>query len=259
MSTTEQDLPSPVLEYLSAQNTLTLATASPAGTPHAATFLYVNEGPSLYFWSKTSAESARHIEQNPQVAFTIDEYTSDLTQTRGNYVVSWGNTQWAQQDQITGTPTVNLPVRFLRSAFGHYSINLASIADGTSSTVFMAEVLQGRDGDSRGLIWGPTANFMSRFTPNGTTDYYGVAVPSGSQGDQIGTGCVSEPSLGLPCGSVPFPWLDAFQGARSRHPGGVNVLFGDGSVRFLKNSINPQVWVGLNSIAGSEVIGQDSY
>ena len=83
MSTTEQELPAPVLEYLSAQNTLTLATASPAGTPHAATFLYVNEGPALYFWSKSSAESARHIEQNPQVAFTIDEYTSDLTQTRG--------------------------------------------------------------------------------------------------------------------------------------------------------------------------------
>ncbi len=83
MSTTEQELPAPVLEYLSGQNTLTLATASPTGTPHAATFLYVNEGPSLYFWSKASAESSRHIEQNPLVAFTIDEFTSDLTQTRG--------------------------------------------------------------------------------------------------------------------------------------------------------------------------------
>jgi uncharacterized protein YhbP (UPF0306 family) len=83
MSTTEQELPGPVLEYLSAQNTLTLATASPTGTPHAATFLYVNEGPSLYFWSKASTESSRHIEQNPLVAFTIDEYTDDLSQTRG--------------------------------------------------------------------------------------------------------------------------------------------------------------------------------
>jgi uncharacterized protein YhbP (UPF0306 family) len=83
MTTAEQELPGPVLEYLSAQNTLTLATASPTGTPHAATFLYVNEGPSLYFWSKSSAESSRHIEQNPLVAFTIDEYTDDLSQTRG--------------------------------------------------------------------------------------------------------------------------------------------------------------------------------
>jgi uncharacterized protein YhbP (UPF0306 family) len=83
MNTTEQELPGPVLEYLSAQNTLTLATASPTGTPHAATFLYVNEGPSLYFWSRTSTVSSRHIEQNPLVAFTIDEYTTDLNQTRG--------------------------------------------------------------------------------------------------------------------------------------------------------------------------------
>jgi uncharacterized protein YhbP (UPF0306 family) len=83
MSTTEQELPAPVLEYLSAQNTLTLATASPTGTPHAATFLYVNDGPSLYFWSKSSTESSRHIDQNPVVAFTIDEYTDDLSETRG--------------------------------------------------------------------------------------------------------------------------------------------------------------------------------
>jgi uncharacterized protein YhbP (UPF0306 family) len=83
MGTTEQELPGEVLEYLSAQNTLTLATASPSGTPHAATFLYVNEGPSLYFWSKAATASARHIEQNPLVAFTIDEYTDDLSQTRG--------------------------------------------------------------------------------------------------------------------------------------------------------------------------------
>jgi CRP-like cAMP-binding protein/uncharacterized protein YhbP (UPF0306 family) len=83
MGTTEQEIPGEVLDYLSAQNTLTLATASPSGTPHAATFLYVNEGASLYFWSKASTESSRHIEQNPLVAFTIDEYTDDLTQTRG--------------------------------------------------------------------------------------------------------------------------------------------------------------------------------
>ncbi len=83
MGTTEQELPGEVLDYLSAQNTLTLATASPSGTPHAATFLYVNDGPSLYFWSKASTESSRHIEQNPLVAFTIDEYTDDLSLTRG--------------------------------------------------------------------------------------------------------------------------------------------------------------------------------
>jgi uncharacterized protein YhbP (UPF0306 family) len=83
MSTTEQELPGPVLDYLAEQSTLTLATASPTGAPHAATFLYVNEGPSLYFWSRSTSVSSKHIEQNPMVAFTIDEYTNDLNQTRG--------------------------------------------------------------------------------------------------------------------------------------------------------------------------------
>lgn len=83
MSTTEQELPGPVLDYIGEQSTLTLATASPTGAPHAATFLYVNDGPSLYFWSRSSTVSSKHIEQNPMVAFTIDEYTNDLNQTRG--------------------------------------------------------------------------------------------------------------------------------------------------------------------------------
>ncbi len=79
----EDQLPGPVLEYLKSHNTFTLATASSAGMPRAATFLYVNEGPSLYFWTRTSTIVARHVEQNPLVSFTIDEYTTDLSQTRG--------------------------------------------------------------------------------------------------------------------------------------------------------------------------------
>jgi prepilin-type N-terminal cleavage/methylation domain-containing protein/prepilin-type processing-associated H-X9-DG protein len=45
----------------------------------------------------------------------------------------------------------------------------------------------------------------------------------------------------------------------SFHPGGVNVLMGDGSVRFLKDSVNPVTLRGLVSLAGGEVISSDSY
>ncbi len=79
----QDQLPGPVVEFLQSQSTLTLATASSAGIPRAATFLYVNEGPSLYFWTRTSTVIGRNIEQNPFVSFTIDEYTTDLSQTRG--------------------------------------------------------------------------------------------------------------------------------------------------------------------------------
>ena len=47
--------------------------------------------------------------------------------------------------------------------------------------------------------------------------------------------------------------------ASSRHPGGVNVLFADGSTRFIKSSISPQTWWALGTRSGAEVISADSY
>jgi prepilin-type N-terminal cleavage/methylation domain-containing protein/prepilin-type processing-associated H-X9-DG protein len=45
----------------------------------------------------------------------------------------------------------------------------------------------------------------------------------------------------------------------SRHPGGVNVLFGDGSARFLKNSTNPVVLSALCTRALGEIVDASSY
>jgi prepilin-type N-terminal cleavage/methylation domain-containing protein/prepilin-type processing-associated H-X9-DG protein len=47
--------------------------------------------------------------------------------------------------------------------------------------------------------------------------------------------------------------------ASSAHPGGVNVLLGDGSVRFVKNSIARTTWMYLGTKAGAEVISQDAF
>ncbi|MBX6315191.1 MAG: DUF1559 domain-containing protein [Isosphaeraceae bacterium] len=47
--------------------------------------------------------------------------------------------------------------------------------------------------------------------------------------------------------------------ASSRHPGVVNVLMCDGSVKAVKDSINPNTWWALGSCAGGEVISSDSY
>jgi prepilin-type N-terminal cleavage/methylation domain-containing protein len=40
--------------------------------------------------------------------------------------------------------------------------------------------------------------------------------------------------------------------ARSQHPGGVNLLTGDGSVHFINNSITPAIWQALATRAGSD-------
>jgi prepilin-type N-terminal cleavage/methylation domain-containing protein/prepilin-type processing-associated H-X9-DG protein len=50
--------------------------------------------------------------------------------------------------------------------------------------------------------------------------------------------------------SISYGW----KAARSRHPGGANVLLGDGSVSFVKNSINGAVWAAVGSRAGGEIV-----
>jgi prepilin-type N-terminal cleavage/methylation domain-containing protein/prepilin-type processing-associated H-X9-DG protein len=47
--------------------------------------------------------------------------------------------------------------------------------------------------------------------------------------------------------------------ARSYHPGGVNTLLGDGSVRFIKSPIDGMVWRSLGTVAGAEVLAGESY
>ncbi|MGC8640736.1 MAG: H-X9-DG-CTERM domain-containing protein [Isosphaeraceae bacterium] len=42
--------------------------------------------------------------------------------------------------------------------------------------------------------------------------------------------------------------------ASSNHPGGVNVLFMDGSVRFVQNSVNYLVWYAIATPNYGEVV-----
>jgi prepilin-type processing-associated H-X9-DG protein len=47
--------------------------------------------------------------------------------------------------------------------------------------------------------------------------------------------------------------------ATSNHAGGVNAAFGDGSVRFVKSTVDPVTWRALGTIAGGEVTSADQY
>jgi prepilin-type processing-associated H-X9-DG protein len=174
--------------------------------------------------------------------------------TKGNYAVSWGNTNWGQSYNNNA-----LAGQYLQSAFGHNGgLSFASVRDGLSTTVFMAEVLQAAINDVRGLMWSTIpggCSFMTRYTPNGTIDY----LNAGFVGDYLQSPfCTSDPAHGLPCTSGAGD-TTAFAGARSRHSGGINVLLGDGSVKFVKNSINAQTWIAVNSIQSGEVVSADAF
>ena len=56
-----------------------------------------------------------------------------------------------------------------------------------------------------------------------------------------------------------FTALRASMPPSSRHPGGVNVAMGDGSVRFVKDSVNLASWRALGTRAGGEILSADSF
>jgi prepilin-type N-terminal cleavage/methylation domain-containing protein/prepilin-type processing-associated H-X9-DG protein len=61
------------------------------------------------------------------------------------------------------------------------------------------------------------------------------------------------------CSSVGSGACSNISNVDSYHPGGANIGMADGSVRFAKNSVSQNTWWGLGTIGGGEVISSDSY
>jgi prepilin-type N-terminal cleavage/methylation domain-containing protein/prepilin-type processing-associated H-X9-DG protein len=200
----------------------------------------------------------------------VPAYT--FSPTKGNYGINVGNTDYG------GIASGKFPTLYLQAPFasntsgtGPLTITVASVTDGTSNTMFVSEILQGANDDTRGTVWFDdpgSGSYMTRFTPNGQLDFLGSGVNVdviasfvtgvGHSPPKPGELCDSQPVQGLACVNSSSEGA-AFGGSRSRHPSGVNTLFGDGSVRFVKNSINAKVWIALGSIGAGEVVSSDSY
>jgi prepilin-type processing-associated H-X9-DG protein len=60
-------------------------------------------------------------------------------------------------------------------------------------------------------------------------------------------------------GGRPYSGIASVMTASSRHPGGANIAFCDGSVKFIKSTINYGTWQGLGTRNGQEVVSADSY
>ena len=73
----------------------------------------------------------------------------------------------------------------------------------------------------------------------------------------------SDPGLngGINGAGTGRPWTGAANliAASSKHPGGVNTAFADGSVRFIMSTVSSQTWVSLGTRNGGEVISGSAY
>ncbi|MEW4568699.1 DUF1559 domain-containing protein [Tautonia sp. JC769] len=163
-----------------------------------------------------------------------------------NYGPNWGNTNLGQLN--VGDPTTD-GIRYLRAPFTVNRVaGMRDFRDGTSNTILVSELIQASElRDMRSEWWNDTdCNFMTRTPPNTT-------IP-----DFMPAWCESRPGNNEPC-VVGGGWNDLYMASRSRHPGGVNTLYGDGSVRFTKNTVALPIWRALGSMSGGEVISADQF
>ncbi len=156
-------------------------------------------------------------------------------------------------------------------------IKISAVTDGTSNTTLFGEMSRFANEP------GDPFNFYS-FTAVFPASYFNSSAINANEYFPQ-TGAFTYPRINSPndptgknwqavwgvCGTghiIPTDWLVNCPQAlttlgewafRSRHPGGANFAFADGSVKFIKQSINDQAYQALGTRAGGEVVSADSY
>jgi prepilin-type N-terminal cleavage/methylation domain-containing protein/prepilin-type processing-associated H-X9-DG protein len=153
--------------------------------------------------------------------------------------------------------------------YGNSATNFAAVTDGLSNTAFFSERILA---DFTTGVVSPIADvFFSPAAPTSVAQAtqlcqaIDINLPSSQFPLFMGAPWINGQHVFLQatgpntrsCGF--FSYLRACMPPSSRHPGGVNMLMGDGSVRFVKDTTSIPTWQALGTRAGGEVISSDSY
>jgi prepilin-type N-terminal cleavage/methylation domain-containing protein/prepilin-type processing-associated H-X9-DG protein len=120
---------------------------------------------------------------------------------------------------------------------------ISEIRDGTSNTVMIGEASEPKTSTSYGPYWGAgvwTSVHGRVIIQTSTSVLYGT--PNG------------HPIVGATYTTESYAWQMG-----SLHPGGMNACFADGSVKFIKNSINTTTWYGVNTMGHGEVVDASAF
>jgi prepilin-type N-terminal cleavage/methylation domain-containing protein/prepilin-type processing-associated H-X9-DG protein len=127
----------------------------------------------------------------------------------------------------------------------------AEITDGTSNTMAVAEYLKGVDEeDLRGFPWSNRGGLQMLFVKFGPN-----SLGEDSLYPSFCTAETNQPSLNLPCNGSGATY--GYAGSRSRHPGGVNVVYCDGSTHFIPDNVDINVWQSLGWINDGNAVPSD--
>jgi prepilin-type N-terminal cleavage/methylation domain-containing protein/prepilin-type processing-associated H-X9-DG protein len=139
--------------------------------------------------------------------------------------------------EVTGFPDTGTGVLYRNSR-----TRVADVTDGTSNTMFVVERASKRS---------PMTTWVGAVTGC-------IAPPLNPALDDEGPPVLVLTNTGTAADArTPSNPLDHVEDANSRHTGGVNALFGDGSVRFVRDSVNPVVWEAISTRAGGEAVSLD--
>ena len=181
---------------------------------------------------------------------------------RGNYVCNIGNLGRGRGSvYVLDSRTVgDVTVQYGRAPFISAGVDefrqksLSFIYDGTSNTLAFSEVIQGTTGtsvhgnpnqtDHRGMPYQASYCWFSTWQVPNSPD---PDVTAGS-----GNTCVPTPFA--PCVAGGIVGGPSYIAARSRHPGGVNASMVDGSVGFISDNIQWEVWQALGTAQGQETV-----
>ncbi|MGC8640957.1 MAG: DUF1559 domain-containing protein [Isosphaeraceae bacterium] len=174
---------------------------------------------------------------------------------RANYQYNQG---WNDSSIQPPNQSYDDPVRGCNGPIYRNSrVRYAAVTDGLSNTVFASEKTPFlADASWVGIIPGYRHFAYNAFASLGTGgpglnyDYPGAILASHSEPSLYEVPEVIHPP------NSPVGHTDEFY---SLHPGGANVLMGDGSVRFIKQTINLLSWQALSSRSNGEVISADAY
>ncbi|MGE0759998.1 MAG: DUF1559 domain-containing protein, partial [Pirellulaceae bacterium] len=165
---------------------------------------------------------------------------------QGNYVCNNGLGPMRSVPVAQGIATVALNGSAMFVV--NRGVGMRDIIDGTSNTMLVTEVLnngvQGNLSDWRGnLTYPENCMFHWNHAPNTTTpDWLRTAL------------CLSTPRAPCTGTFTAYNTRNIIVSARSYHPGGVQVAFGDGAVRFVSQTLALATWQGLGSPQGGESV-----